>query len=249
MCIAMICAGDNEMLDKFAEGSLATSTSKRERREANLAGLPVLLEVLENDSYAPAREVAAQGLGYLGSADAAPALAKALSDPDQYVRRRAAAAFETIPGAGAVGELSHVAVHDSDSDVRRFAVKALGHIGTADVVAALSSATKDAEAKVRQAAADEIGRLKAKAGLEALAGLLDDPVDDVRWAAARAIGELRAQEAVPYLLDALRDSYPPVSNAAERGLQKLGIAQRKATGFRGPQDDAAPADSHGGHTH
>ena len=234
-CIAMICAGDNEMIDDFAKMAKATRHSDRARVESNPTGLPVLIRVLETDTFAPSREIAAQGLGYLGSAQAAGPLAKALSDPDPYVRRRAAAAFETVPGETAVGDLARVAVRDADPDVRRFAVKALGRIGTPDAVRALANATRDGEAKVRQAAADELGRLAAVESLEALGALINDPVDDVRWAAARAIGELREKDAVPHLMAALRDSYPPVSNAAERGLQKLGIAQRKAVGFREPE--------------
>ena len=237
ICIAMICAGDSEMLDEFAEKSKATRQGTRERMPANLDGLPTLIRVLQTDSFGPAREAAAQGLGYLGSAEAAAPLAKALRDPDAHVRRRAAAAFETVPGESAVKELAHVAVSDTSSDVRRYAVKALGHVGTPEAVAALARATTDSEPRVRQAAADELGRLAAPEGLDALAAMLEDPDDDVRWAAARAVGELRVKEAVPHLLSALRDSYPPVSNAAERGLQKLGIAQRKGTGFKEPEPD------------
>ncbi|HCU37539.1 MAG TPA: hypothetical protein DGT21_19530 [Armatimonadetes bacterium] len=252
ICIAMICAGDNEMLDEFAKKSKATRHGTREPWPANLDGLPTLIRVLETDSFGPAREAAAQGLGYLGSAKAAAPLAKALRDPDAHVRRRAAAAFETLPGESAVKELAHVAVSDTNSDVRRFAVKALGHVGTPEAAGALARATTDQEPRVRQAAADELGRLAAPEGFDALAAMLKDPVDDVRWAAARAIGELRLKEAVPHLLSALRDSYPPVSNAAERGLQKLGIAQRKGTGFREPEpeaDDEYEMEDHSGHNH
>lgn len=250
-CIAMICAGDNPMLDEFAEKSKATHTTERARRPAIAAGLPTLARVLEADSFGPAREAAAQGLGYLGAADAAGPLAKALRDPDAHVRRRAAAAFETVPGESAVMELAQVAVRDTDPDVRRFSVKALGHIGTPEAVAALAQATADSDPRVRQAAADDLGRLQAGDGLDALAAMLDDPVDDVRWAAARAIGELRVKEAVPHLLNALRDTYPPVSNAAERGLQKLGIAQRKGAGFREPEPEPEPEPEYdaGGHSH
>jgi len=50
-------------------------------------------------------------------------------------------------------------------------------------------------------------------------------------------GELRSDEAVPYLVKALQDEVPQVTNAAERGLQKLGIAKRRGTGFEEQADD------------
>ncbi len=237
-CIAMICAGNNPELDEFAKRAHATKHegSTAQRREANLAGLEPLLYVLENDPYPVAREAAAQGLGYLGSARAAGALAKALKDPNQYVRRRAAAALETVPAAGVVKQLAETAATDKVAQVRAYAVKALGNVGGPQVVEALAKATEDGDPEVRRHAANELGRLQAQEALTALLELFEDEDEDVRWAAVRAVGELRNKAATPYLVKALQDEYPQVSNAAERGLQKLGVAKRKATGFAEPSD-------------
>ena len=237
-CISMICAGNNPSLDKFAERAHSTTHEgfEPQRREANLEGLKPLLYVLQNDPYAVAREAAAQGLGYLGSAKAAPALAKALYDPNDHVRRRAAAALETVSAVGVVKQLANVAANDEVAQVRAYAVRALGNVGGPRVVEALAKATEDADAEVRQHAANELGRLRAQEALDELVKLFDDEDEDVRWAAVRAVGELRNKAATPYLVKALQDEYPQVSNAAERGLQKLGVAKRKATGFEEPTD-------------
>ncbi len=237
-CISMICAGNNPSLDEFAERAHATrhEGSKPQRREANLEGLEPLLHVLQNDPYPVAREAAAQGLGYLGSAKAAPALAKALYDPNDHVRRRAAAALETVSAVGVVEQLADVAANDKVAQVRAYAVRALGNVGGPRVVEALAKATQDADAEVRQHAANELGRLQAQQALDALVKLFDDEDEDVRWAAVRAVGELRNKAATPYLVKALQDKYPQVSNAAERGLQKLGVAKRKGTGFQESTD-------------
>jgi HEAT repeat protein len=240
-CIAMICAGNNPYLDEFAKRAQATTHAGQEppRRDANPAGVEPLLYVLRHDSYGPAREIAAQGLGYLGDAKAVPALAKALADPSDSVRRRAAAALETLPAAPAVKQLADAALRDKVTQVRVFAVRALGNIGDTEAISALARATADRDATVRETAADELGRLRAVQAFDALVRMFDDPDEDTRWAAVRAVGNLRTPEAVPHLIDALRDPVAQVANAAERGLQQLGIAKRKPTGFREPQPEAS----------
>jgi HEAT repeat protein len=228
----MICAGNNPSLDKFAQRAQATRHDQRTPVPPKLAGLDPMLRILTHDSYAPAREAAAQGLGYLGSAKAAPVLAKALSDPDKHVRRRAAAALETIPADAVAEQLADAAKNDKEAIVRSYAVRALGSIEpTPHVISALARATEDTAAEVRQNAADELGQLKVSEGLEPLVKLFNDPDEDVRWAAVRAVGDLQDRRATPYLVNALKDDVPQVSNAAERGLQKLGIGKRKGLGF------------------
>ena len=231
-CIAMICAGNNPSLDEFAQRAQATRHEERTPVPAKLKGLEPMLKVLANDSYAPAREAAAQGLGYLGSAKAAPVLAEALSDPDKHVRRRAAAALETVPADAVVERIADAAKNDKEAIVRSYAVRALGSIGPQPlVISALARATEDTNSEVRQSAAEELGHLKAGQALEPLVGLFNDPDEDVRWAAVRAVGDLRDERATPYLVKAIEDEVPQVSNAAERGLQKLGIGKRKGLGF------------------
>jgi HEAT repeat protein len=245
--IGLICAGFNPSIDEFARQAQVTHRQEAGHRSANLKGLDPLLWALKNDPYAPTREIAAQGLGYLGDARAAAPLAAALKDPDQYVRRRAAAALITVPANSVVPQLSDAALHDKVAEVRRFAVEALGWAGTSAVAArddatrmavvpALNNATRDQSPIVRRYAAMQLGRIADPASLESLSTLLGakaDPDADVRWAAVTAVGKLRDKRAEKVLVQCLADPSPQVSNSAERALQKLGIARQEKAGFQG----------------
>ena len=245
--IALICAGFNPSIDEFARQAQVTHRQEAGHRSANLTGLQPLIWALKNDPYAPTREIAAQGLGYLGDVRAAAPLAVALKDPDQYVRRRAAAALVTVPASTVVPQLSAAALHDQAAQVRRFAVEALGWAGGAAVAArddatrtavvpALNSATQDKSPLVRRYAAMQLGRIADPASLEALAKLVGPGGDtdaDVRWAAVTALGKLTDKRAERVLVQCLADPSPQVSNSAERALQKLGIARQEKEGFRG----------------
>ncbi|MGE5531684.1 MAG: HEAT repeat domain-containing protein [Bacteroidota bacterium] len=233
--VSLICAGFNPSIDEFARQAQVTHRQEAGHRKANLAGLEPLMWALKNDNYAPTREIAAQGLGYLGDARAAAPLAAALKDKDAYVRRRAAAALITTPAGAVVPQLSEAAIKDTVPEVRRFAVEALGWVGGMSVVPALNQATKDPEPSVRRYAAIQLGRIADPAALESLSQLLGakaDPDEDVRWAAVTALGKLRDKRAERVLVQCLKDPSPQVSNSAERALQKLGIASKENAGFR-----------------
>jgi HEAT repeat protein len=238
LCVALICSGFNPSIDEFARQAQVTHRQEAGHRKANLAGLEPLIWALKNDKYAPTREIAAQGLGYLGDARAAVPLAAALKDKDAYVRRRAAAALITVPASAVVPQLADAAIKDTVPEVRRFSVEALGWVGGATVVSALNQATKDPEPSVRRYAAIQLGRIADPASLQALSELLGtgakaDPDEDVRWAAVTALGKLRDKRAEHVLVQCLKDPSPQVSNSAERALQKLGIASKEQAGFEG----------------
>ena len=238
--LAMLCAGTNPQQEKFAAQALATRhgwAAQGEAPPADLRALPVFAEALINDESAQVREMCAQGLGYLGDPTSAGPLAKALSDPVQAVRRRAASALITVPAEPAREALERALVGDESAAVRRYAAEALGWIGGSSVVPALiEAAGHDPDAEVRRYVAVQLGRMREDQpdaqALEALVGLFDDEDEDVRWAAVVAVGRLRDREARQHLVAALDDPSPMVSHAAETGLQKLGIAQRKAPEFK-----------------
>lgn len=236
MCIALICSGFNPSIDAFAKQAQATHRQEQAHTMTNPAGVAPLVWALANDPYAPTREIAAQGLGYLGDVRAARPLATALKDPDALVRRRAAAALVTVPASTVLPDLAAAATADKVAEVRRNAVEALGWIGSAEAVTALSQATKDAVPAVRRAAAMQLGRIADPAALQALSELLGtsaDPDADVRWAAVAALGKLKDRRAEKVLVQCLADPSPQVSNSAERALQRLGIVSKESAGFQG----------------
>lgn len=229
MCVALICAGTNEAQKAFAAQAHSVKKTDLQPTEANLEGLEILSFAL-NDSHPMPREVAAQGLGYLGDARAARPLAKALRDPDAHVRRRAAAALVTTPAKGVQADLARAALEDADATVRRNAVQALGWLEDGAVTGTLVRAAADQSADVRRYAAIELGRIKDPQGLQALVALFDDEDEDVRWAAVQAVSAMEDPEAGQYLVAALDDPVAQVSNAAEAGLQRIGIAKRRMPG-------------------
>ncbi len=243
LVLAMICGGVSPQQQKFAE--LAHTETRAYLQKPVAAPLrkavEPLIDALLRDDSIKVREISAQGLGYLGDGDAAPALAEALAkDPSEAVRRRAAAALITVPAGSVRRDLEKAARSDESEAVRRYAAEALGWIGSPMVVPALIDITEDEGPEVRRYAAVQLGRLAEEGKLSAqlhqkallaLVRLFDDESPDVRWAAVMSVGQLRDKAAVGLLAKALDDPVPMVSHAAERGLQKMGIAQRKAEEF------------------
>jgi len=243
MVLAMICGGVSPKQQKFAELALAEKKPAFEKAPVlpDRRAVEPLIYALRHDDSAKVREISAQGLGYMGDAQAATALANALAkDPSEAVRRRAAAALITVPAHSVRRDLENAARSDKSAAVRRYAAEALGWIGSPAVVPALIDITGDESAEVRRYAAIQLGKLAEQGKLSgkfhnqalfALVKLFDDENSDVRWAAVTSVGALRDKAAVSLLVKALDDPVPTVSHAAERGLQKMGIAQRKAEEF------------------
>lgn len=244
MCVASICAGTSPTQKRFSESVKSVKKGENRGDPANLDGLPILLHAVR-DPDPMTREMAAQGLGYLGSEKAATPLAQALKDEDVHVRRRAASALVMVPAGTVLDDVVQAALHDDDETVRRFAAEALGWIGGAKAAKALIAASKDTSPEVRRYAAMQLGRTKEEGTLQALIDLytsarkrelelktLDERTleQDVRWAAVQAVAELRDRSAKDVLLTALDDPVPQVANAAETGLQKLGISKRRMPG-------------------
>jgi len=229
MCVALICAGKNPRQQAFAASVKATYRQAKTVPDANLAGLPILEKAIQ-DPEPMVREIAAQGLGYLGSDRCAAPLAAALKDPDTLVRRRAAAALITTPAKSVQKQIAEAATKDPDPTVRRYAIEALGWIGDETVVPALTRGTKDQSPDVRRHAAIQLGRIRRPESLDPLLNLFSDPDEDVRWAAVQAVGNLRDRRAIPDLVKALDDPVAQVATAAETALSKLGVATRKLPG-------------------
>jgi HEAT repeat protein len=113
------------------------------------------------DESPTVRRAAAYALGRIGPAakDAAPGLAKLLTDPEADVQGAAASALVDI-GAAAVPELTKL-LKDPEAGVRRFAASILGRIGPAakDAAPELAKLLTGPDADVRRAAAVALGRI------------------------------------------------------------------------------------------
>ncbi len=118
-------------------------------------------ELLVTDPHPMVRAQAMRALGTSYQAPAGDYLARGLGDPDVQVRRDAACALVTTWNDSAVGPLilhSHPQRNASvtppdgepDEQVRIYAVRALVHFHTAEVIAALIAALSDNDAAVVQ---------------------------------------------------------------------------------------------------
>jgi len=243
LVVAMVCGGTTPKQEKFADLALAKNYALIEMPgPPDRRAVEPLIDALLHDESAMVREIAAQGLGYLGDVQAAPALAQALTeDPSEPVRRRAAAALITVPARAVQPALEQAVGTDDSEYVRRYAAEALGWIGTGGVVSVLTDAANDEASEVRRYAAVQLGKIAEEKDLPeklrhksivALVRLFDDENADVRWAAVMSVGRMRDRATVAQLRRALDDPVTMVSHAAERALQKLGLAERRAEEFQ-----------------
>jgi HEAT repeat protein len=199
--------------------------------DKNPAGVPALIEDLEDTTSAGVRSQAAWALGRIGGAakTAVPALALALKDNPWTPGENSG--FH-IPVALA---LWRIARHPA-------------------AVPALTACLKDSEASRRWEAAHALGAIgaDARATVPALAELLKDEKDSVRGSAALALGAMgaRAKAAVPALREAARVQWirePEPPPGAPRGF--LGFWTARAVLHGEPFVDAlragGPADRAG----
>ena len=230
LVIAMLCGGKSPRQEAFAAATQAQYWNKTKDEvlaDPDLRPLQVLSDRLLHDTDELTREMCAQALGYLGTEQAEPVLARAVAgDVAAEVRAAAASALMMVPGTAALPALQQAVQADKSPRVRRFAAEALGWMGDPRTIETLVVATKDPDGQVRRLAALQLGRLKAEQALSVLTALFTDPSEDVRWAAVRAVDGLRNREAVPALVFAAQDSSVLVSHAAETALQKLGEVRR-----------------------
>jgi HEAT repeat protein len=227
--LALCCAGTSPGQRKFASSVKATFRANANPPPAYEAATPALIEALEKDPDPIVREAAAFGLGMLGSADAAKPLGRALSDPDPYVRRRAAAALIVVPPDGVQDQLKQSALHDPSPDVRRFAVEAMSNLKGDEAGYAVAACLRDPDAQVRLYACEVLKKIGTRKQTDALLRLFEDPDEDVRWKAVDAVAQFADPDAKDALIAALSDPSARVAQAAERGVHRLGIGARVLT--------------------
>jgi len=152
---------------------------------------------------------------------AADALADALDDGDEGVRRAARQSLAALRDPRVVPVL--VAELDSDDEsIRRQAVSQLGMFDTSEAVQGLLRATRDADEPVRLAALLSLARIAgAERSVPALTAALQDESPQVRRQAVRLLGRHASADVVEALTTALGDADPQVREEAARALGRI----------------------------
>ncbi|MEV8017212.1 HEAT repeat domain-containing protein [Streptomyces sp. NPDC086554] len=165
------------------------------------------LAALAGDEEQPGslRARALHALGLVGARESLPVVLAAVRDPSSAVRLQAAQALGAFPGTEAAEALGAVVAGDTDRDVARAAVRALGRIGAPAAPVLTSLAQRPRQDVVNEL----ITALAGCPGPEAVAGLCQLagaslPEDD-HVAVAEALGRRRAPESAGALAALLDD--------------------------------------------
>jgi len=113
-------------------------------------------------------------------------------------------------------------VEDSDSDVCRRAVDALGAIGSEAAIHELLKLVEYSDRKMRWRVADALGKIGSEAAIPALLKLLKDSNTNVRWRAADALRQIGTEAAIPESLKLVEDSNSDVRQSAANALGQIG---------------------------
>jgi hypothetical protein len=220
-----------------------TAAAQRER----IGGL---IRQLGDDSF-KVRQKASDDLAALGAA-AAPYLRRALDDPDEEARQRAAILVKSADGADARAAEAAAAArllrqrapadaapvllaYTADADgvaVEEEVVASLAVLGVHDgkVDAAVLAALKDKDSAARAAAAAVVGRSGTPEQRADVQALLNDPDPRVRFGAARGLAAGRDRAGVSVLVALVKDG---PSDVAARSAELLSCA----AGLRAPRVD------------
>ncbi|MFO0808001.1 MAG: HEAT repeat domain-containing protein [Gemmataceae bacterium] len=192
------------------------------------AATPALTPLLNalRDPDVLLRAHASAALGKMGPI-AVPALAQALSDPETWVRRGAAAALLHHRSATDESIAALIAaLDDVDIAVREQSAQALAVYG-APAIAALKTALVQGSPMARQLAATALGETSDLSRLPPLVAALADPDVEVRRSVALALS-YAGRLAINDLVEALRGPNPDARLAAADALYRMGPAAESA---------------------
>jgi len=223
----------------------------RELIQAGPKAAPVIAEVLKGD-WLEGRRMAAWILSEIHDVACVAPLAKALEDPDEQVRWKAAVGLKQVgkvsvfalvaelltgnlpakhcaawtlgelADAGGAGSLAST-LDDKDEDLRWKAAISLTQIG-APSLPALTEALDSKSVDARRCAIWAIGKIGGDAALPALERALADPDNLVRAKAVVALGNIPGEAATKLLLRMVRDTDPVVRKDAIVALGRRGRA-------------------------
>ena len=159
------------------------------------AAIDPLLALLDRPAPARARAWAANVLGELRAAPAAPALLRGLDDSDSEVRAKSATALGRLGERSAVGPLLDHLLADPAPFVRARIASALGQFGDAEVTDRLIHALGDPAWWVRVRSVDALARIGPSAEQPLLVAL-DSGDPDIRGRAAVTLERLGAAESL-----------------------------------------------------
>jgi HEAT repeat protein len=183
--------------------------------------------VEDTDSDPENRERAFWLLSRLGTPGTAPALFRALKDPNASLRAAAARLIGESGIKESVDRLVALLQSDPEPKVRKDAAYALGLLDDVTAVGAVVAALKDKSPMVRGMAAESLAYLRDPSAVGSLLETLQDPSAEVRYWGAFAIGEIGGEDAIPALRH-LSDSdseiapgYGSVREEAEEAIRQI----------------------------
>ncbi len=205
------------LLHALGDGDACVRAAASDALGKYLHSAPEVLAALPGEQ-ATQRAAAAHALATAGGVDAAPTLAKLLTDPDLEVRAAA---------LGALGKLGQTAapallplLKDANSSTRALAARALARIQATTAIPALQALLHDPEPSVRLWVVSALGAMPNPELDDIVTGLQDvDP--SVRAEAERIVGEHQLKLLARLLLHALRDGSTEERTAAHASLCAL----------------------------
>jgi len=205
------------------------------RPEGARAAVPAL-----GDPSAIVRATAARAVLSLAPGEASTLILPLLRDRDEFVRREAAYALGLTRSSVGLNALAAAVESDKQPSVRGAAAVALGQLGYAAAVPALSAALSrrlpapgflnrirrrkvEEDEFVRRAAAVSLGQIGSREAVPVLVEALSEEraPGDVRREAARALGLIGDTAAVPALRSVLTHPDPYLSRIAFESLRRL----------------------------
>ncbi len=180
------------------------------------------LEGIAGDEETNVRVEVIYALYEVGSPSSADIFMEALRDEEPRVRSYAATALGELKTQYATEALINALEVESDGDVRRKMVSALGGIGGDFALNTLVRMLPKETALVRADIAMKLAEVKSPQSVEILTDLLlEDPDGRVRTAAAVGLLKAKERSAIQALAEALNDRVKSVSRPASEALVSL----------------------------